>query len=338
MSLGKLKSIIMFALVAFAAVACKDDETEEMPSLSGLYFECPHYAAPGQAVRMTPNDVKHPEGGEVGYYWKVTPTMTSNDTTTVYVHWFSDTLQTYTVRCYAFAEGYNGTSYSRDVEVVKNGLDGSITETGIAASDKKVTVDGVDYYYRKIAGRDWFRNNLANTASGAPYLNEDLVSDIFGRFYSYNEALNACPEGWRLPTEEDWMALADALDSPATGKYESFQDVASKLLVNAYFNSKAMLEYWPQVGEVTNQSKLAFMPFGYANLGPADESGKYPDARFEGMTEYVAVWTADKVEGNEEMAYYRYIISDQPEMLVGMGDVNTFGAQVRCVRDVVVAE
>jgi hypothetical protein len=39
------------------------------------------------------------------------------------------------------------------------------------------------------------------------------------------------------------------------------------------------------------------------------------------------------VEGEEGMAYYRYIIADRPEMLIGKGDVNTFGASVRCVRD-----
>lgn len=334
MSLGKLKSIVLLAVAALAVVACKDDETETLPSLSGLYFECPHYVAPGQAVRMTPNAVKHPEGGEVGYYWRVTPTMSSNDTTDVYVHWFSDTLQTYTVSCTAFAEGYYGNTYTRNVEVVKSGLDGSVTETGIMATDKKITVDGVDYYYRKIGNLEWFRNNLASVEGGTAYLGEEIVSDIFGRFYSYNDAVNACPEGWRLPSEEDWMSLADALGSPAASKYVSFQDVTSKLLVNAYFNSEAMLEYWPQVGDVTNESKLAFMPFGFANLGQVDESGKYPEAKFEGMAEYVAVWTADKVEGDEGMAYFRYIIADQPEMLVGKGDVNTFGAQVRCVRDV----
>lgn len=333
MSLGKLKSIALFAVILFAAASCKDDETETLPSLTGLYFSCPYFAGPGEAVKMTPKGVTHPEGGEVGYYWRVTPTMSYNDTTDVYVHWFSDTLKTYTVNCYAFAEGYNGDSYSRQVEVVKSGLDGSITQSGIAASDKKITVDGVDYYYVNIGGLDWFRNNLASAGSGTSYLNEDIVSDIFGRYYSYDEAVNACPEGWRLPSEEDWMALADAMGSPASGKYESFSNVAAKLMVNAYFNETALLEYWPQVGDVNNESKLSFMPFGYANLGIKDETGKYPSASFEGMKEYVAVWTSDMVEDEDGMAYFRYIITDQPEMLVGKGDVNTFGASVRCVRD-----
>lgn len=333
MSLKKLNPIVLFAVVLLAAASCKKDKGETLPSLDGLYFDCPYFAAPGQAIRLTPKGVEHPEGGEVGYYWKVTPTMTKNDTTTTYVHRFSDTLQTYTVNCYAFAEGYNGDSFNKDVIVVKGGLDGSLTQTGIKATDKKVTAGGIDYYYDSIAGRDWFRNNLADPASGTPYYNEEITSDVFGRYYSYAEAVKACPEGWRLPCEEDWMALADALGSQVSGKYQPFKGVAAKLLVNASFNEKPILEYWPQVGDVNNESGLGLLPFGYANLGNSDASGKFPNADFEGMFEYAALWTADLVEGEDGMAYFRYIIADQPEMLVGKGDVNTFGASVRCVRD-----
>ena len=64
-----------------------------------------------------------------------------------------------------------------------------------------------------------------------------------------------------------------------------------------------------------------------------NSDGKFTNPSFDGVFEYVAMWTADKVNGEEGMAYYRYMISDQPEMLVGKGDMNTFGASVRCVRD-----
>lgn len=321
------------ALLIVAASCKKDDDGESLPSLSGLSFSCPSFVAPGQAVRMTPGGVKHPEGGEVGYYWKVTPTMSSYDTVTTYVHWFSDTLQTYTVACYAFAEGYNGTSYTRDVQVVKSGLDGSLTKTGLKPTDAKITVDGIDYYYTKIGPLEWFRNNLASTSSGTPYVNEEITSDIFGRFYNYNEAVKACPEGWRLPSEEDWMSLAEALDSPVDQKYVTFENVTAKLLVNAAFNGVDILEYWPVVGDVTNESLLSLMPFGYSNLGNADNSGKYPNAAFEGHFEYAAYWTSDLVDGEDGMAYFRYLIAEQPDMLVGKGNVDTFGASVRCVRD-----
>ena len=333
MSFRILKSLVFAAAVVIAAVSCKE-ETETLPYLDGnLYFSCPSYVAPKQVVRMTPSGVKHPEGEKIGYYWKVSPSMTYNDTTDLFVYWFTDTLQTCTVTGYAFASGYYGSSYSKEVNVVQGGLDGSIKQTGIKSSDKKIIVDGVEYYYEKIGNLEWFRNNLASDKCGTPYLNEDITSDVFGRFYTYSEAVNACPEGWRLPTEEDWMALADAIGSPVTEKYSTFENVTAKLLVNATFNGNTILEYWPVVGDVNNESRLSFIPFGYSNLGNRNAEGQYPDASFEGMYEYLTVWTADAVADEEGMAYYRYLRSDLADMLVGKGDVNTFGASVRCVRD-----
>ena len=136
MSLKKLSLLVFAAAMILAVASCKkDDEDKTYPSLSGLYFDCPAFVAPGQVVKMTPKEVEHPEGGKVGYAWKVSPSMSTYDTTDVYVHWFSDTLGTYTVNCYAFAAGYTGTSFSKEVVVVKGGLDGTLTRTGIKASD-----------------------------------------------------------------------------------------------------------------------------------------------------------------------------------------------------------
>ena len=326
----------LIAALSVAVTSCGDDEKDSatMPTLGAVTFACPSYAAPGESVTFTPSDVEHPDGGEVQYVWKVTPTMKQSCTTKVFTHVFSDTLKTYNVSCYAVAEGYSGSSSSKDVVVVKGGLDGSMTETEILPTDKKITVDGVDYYYEQIGSLEWFRNNLASAGSGTPYVNEAVMSDVFGRFYSYSEALEACPEGWRLPTEDDWMSLASAVGCEISEKYSIFKDVASKLLVNASFNLSPVLEYWPAVGNVTNSSKLSFIPFGYANLGDKTIDGKYPYASFSGRWEYAVMWTADKAADDDSMAYCRYLLADQADMLIGKYDVNSFGASVRCVRDV----
>lgn len=336
MILRKFSSFMMIFLLALTAMSCKkDDEAQTYPSLSGnLYFDCPAYVAPEQVVTLTPKGVSHPDGGEVSYYWKISPSMSQSDTVDVFTRAFSDTLGRYTVICHAFASGYTGDSYQVSVDVVKGGLDGSITNTGIKDTDLRIYWEGEDYFVDLIGKYEWFRNNLATPSSGTPYVNNDVTSEVFGRYYSYEEALTACPDGWRLPTEEDWMALASELGVNVTQKYETFEGVTSKILANAYYNDVPMVEYWPEVGMLNNDSGLSLLPVGYSNLGDPDADGRYSRASFFGMNNYAVVWTADRVEGDESMAYYRYLVYNQPDMFVGKADVNSFGASVRCVRDV----
>ena len=350
MSFRKLYPILLAAAILVSAVSCKDDDdTESLPSLDGmLTFDLPAFIHPKDVIIMTPKGLSHPDGKNIGYYWKVTPGMSQADTTRYengltidghesdgsFRYHFTDSLGTYTVSCYGFAEGYNSSYGSSFTTVVKGGLNGSITATGILSFDSKISADGTDYYYTEINGLDWFRNNLANPAYGASYSNADAMLDVFGNFYSYEEAVKACPEGWRLPTDAEWAALADKLNPEADATAgEPFKGIAADLMANVQFNGTEMWEYWPSVGEITNSSKLAAIPAGYANLGEKDEEGKYPTVSFFGVYEYATFWTADKVEGNDDMAYYRYIICDQPDMQIGKGDIKTFGASVRCVRE-----
>lgn len=347
MSFRKLY-LLVFAAAALAAVSCDDDDdTTVYPSLNGtLTFHAPEFIEPGQTLHMSPKGVSHPEGGELGYYWKVTPGMEISDTTRYengltldgkesdgsFSYTFPDTLATYTVSAYAFAQGYSGASRVRYVTVVIGDMtgNGSITGNGIKASDPKITVDGIDYYYTNIAGLDWFRNNLANPAFGAPYNKDEAMSPVFGRYYSYEEAVQACPEGWRLPTDAEWTAMAQVVNPESVlTENGSLTSIAADLMADVAFNGLTMWEYWPKVGEITNKSGLAIIPSGFSNLGEKID-GKYPAASFSGTNAYSVFWTADK--NGETMANYRYVFCEEPDMVLAKGDVTTFGASVRCVR------
>ncbi len=354
MSFRKLCTLLLVTGSILALSSCKDDEDgESIPSLGGsLTFQVDAFVAPNTVVTMTPKGLYHPEDKGIGYYWKVTPDMTKSDTTRLenglspdgkesdgsFTYRFRDSLATYTVTCYGFSKGYSGSSSSVSVNVVEPGLDGSLTKTGISSGDAKVTADGIDYYYISHNGLDWMRNNLANPAFGAPYASSEVMSNVLGRFYSHEEALKACPEGWRLPTDKEWTELAAALNSKeAAEEHATIPGIAAELMADAQFNHKDMWEYWPEVGEIKNSGKMAVIPSGYANLGESVE-GKYPTASFTGLYEYATFWTSDKVADEDGMAYYRYLICDQPDMYAGKGDVNTFGASVRCVRESAVNE
>ena len=350
MSLKKLFPIIMAAALVTAAVSCKkNNDTESLPSMNGmLTFNIPAFVKPNDVVIMSPKGLRHPEDGIIGYCWKVTPSKMPVDTTRYengldkngnksdgsFRYHFSDSLGTYTVSCYGFAAGYNSSYASSYSTVVKGGLNGSITGTGIMSFDSKISSEGKDYYFKDHNGLEWFRNNLADPSYGVSYYNSDAMLDVFGNYYSYEEAINACPEGWRLPTDAEWAGLANTINPEANAVAgEPIKGISKDLMANIMFNGTEMWEYWPTVGEITNSSRLAAIPAGYANLGEKNEDGKYPQATFFGVYEYAVFWTADKVEGEENMAYYRYIICDQPDMQIGKGDTRTFGANVRCVRE-----
>ncbi len=334
MSHRKLNILILAIAASVCIISCKkDDETTVTPVLSGsLSFSVPEYVFPNTTLTMTPSGVTHPKDEGLGYYWKVTPTKPKADTTRYengldkngkpsdgsFTFTFSDTLQTCTISGYAYAKGYSYVMKSIECTVVEGGIDRSITNLGLA--DKpSITVDGIVYPYVTIEGLDWLCRNIADKSAGAPYRNSEEMSDVFGRYYSFEEAQKVCPEGWRLPTDAEWTTVAETYEMAA-------------LMGNAYFNGDLMWEYWPEVGDITNESGISMIPAGYAMLSEKDSDGYYSNALFKGINEYAAFWTADAVADEAGMAYYRYIICDQPKFQLGKADTRTFGANVRCVR------
>jgi uncharacterized protein (TIGR02145 family) len=103
-------------------------------------------------------------------------------------------------------------------------------------------------------------------------------------------------------------------------------------MADVKFNTVTMWEFWPVVGNITNESGFSAVPAGYVNLGEKSSEGTYPEADSNGVYEYAVFWTADAVEGDSEMAYYRYIVDNEPDLFISKGDKMNFGASVRCVR------
>lgn len=64
----------------------------------------------------------------------------------------------------------------------------------------------------QIGNQVWMAENL-NIKSKDSYCYKNLAENCktFGRLYSWEKALRICPQGFRLPTDEDWTILADSL-------------------------------------------------------------------------------------------------------------------------------
>ncbi len=72
--------------------------------------------------------------------------------------------------------------------------------------------DGLKQYNTMKFGKNqWFVKNLNfKTENSVCYHNKPENCKKYGQLYTYEEALNACPNGWHLATEDDWNELIEA--------------------------------------------------------------------------------------------------------------------------------
>lgn len=343
MDFRHIYKVLAAAVLTVLSCACKKDPEDTRRYLDNSpYFTAENFVNVGDKLVFTPDKVTagHDESIEVKYAWTVSSLKTKPDTSAFadghFEYTFSkDTLGTFTVTCSAFATNstdYYSSAASVALTIVKPGLfDGSID--GIGRSTDMVTFTDdregqprgdIEYYAMPVNGKLWMAENLAYTTTdskiGMAYQDCEAMNHVFGRFYSWEEAQTACPSGWHLTTEAEWMDAASAYTSDPLVLTEGWDGVSGSFMVYADFNGEQMWEWWPEVN-ATNKSYLCVLPVGWCYL---------PDKAFAGVTKKAAFWTSAE-EG--EKGVYRYMTDDQPIIYRGLSDKKSFGASVRCVQD-----
>lgn len=165
--------------------------------------------------------------------------------------------------------------------------------------------DGNEYHWVRIGKLDWMTENLH---CDAPFY-EDLRNpkwttqfgglsltggDIevqkkyyatFGNYYSWQEAVDYAPEGWRLPTDEDFKALEKMLGVKNVDD-EGWRPGASTLMTQREEGTCLDFRYGGEICNYINSSIGLYHPYDY---------GYY--------------WTSTEKEVNKEPAAYARMIT-----------------------------
>lgn len=335
-----LKLGILVALSAAALASCKKEEEVTTSKLltGAMKVDMPVYVHGGDKIHIEPSVVKLEDGStKVGYYWSVPAfgirdtTRRENDPASVKGSFDmvvpEDTLCNFTVTCVAFANGYYNSSASNTAAIVDTtlfGSGGSITGLLKLVGDYTIKDPRDERVYRciSVGPSDWMRQNLNYTGTGHPYYGYSELSAMFGRFYTWEEAQNACPDGWKLPSDEDWAAMAAiaGADSPVAGK--DFKNIAGAVMADAYFNENKLWEFWPAV-KLTDKTGLSMLPFGYGVKMDEDVFD------YRNMYSYAFFWTSSEFDGK---GVARYIYPQSSDILWGAYDKNSITAPIRCIK------
>ncbi len=195
--------------------------------------------------------------------------------------------------------------------------------------------DGKEYSALKIGGLSWMTENLAYL----PYVDdpaevsfikkqyyvysfegEDVAEakhtenyDKYGVLYNWRAAIDACPDGWRLPTDEDWKKLEEYLGMDeselAMDNWRHSGDIGSKLKDTVGWYS----------GESNNSSWFNAAAGGYIGY----------DGGFFGEGGTASFWTS--VKCSDQFAWSRSLSANEGGVFRSCA-FTRYGYSVRCVR------
>lgn len=307
-------SLYLAAVLCLAlAYSCKDDEETTSYGMSGLKLEgTVAFVAAGdiQNIKINVSNLSTSASSmpeKVGVYYQVnsaprdtlTKDLRANPVSVIPIK--ADTVGYYTLTCYVF--DMDGKQYSSSASTSFRAINPATSLTGLAGT----VPAGKKYREINAGGLTWTAQNLYETPAGLPYEGCEVMNPLFGRYYTYEEALTACPTGWRLPTQAEWDALGTD---------------AGALMANVSFLDSPLWAYCKEVN-ITNSLGFNAIPTGYIDRTGGTTSNS-------GDKEYAIFWTADAKDAT--LAHYRYIFGTNPVVQKGEGSRTSLALSVRCVK------
>lgn len=175
--------------------------------------------------------------------------------------------------------------------------------------------DGRHYRTVKIGKQTWFAENLAFHAQGSwVYGDNPANGEKYGRLYNWGAAKEACPPGWHLPSDEEWMGLEVAVGmGNATTRESSWRESNGE-----GYRLRSTADWIRDEG--TDRFGFRALPGGFRGL----------DGAFDGIQAYANFWSSSPGRpGSAMVRYLRHIDGKVGRYEFGV----LWGQSVRCVQD-----
>jgi len=178
--------------------------------------------------------------------------------------------------------------------------------------------DGKVYKTVKIGTQVWFAENLAFKSETNCWVYEDKESNsaVYGCLYNFESAQNVCPDGWHLPSDEEWELMTESLNA----EYGPFQKNKDK--------------DWEEMGDILKSKYGWFNDVNGTDLVGfnALPAGCYKTAGmpYAGIYIFTEWWTSTLKKKND--AWIRGLYFHTAELGRDTKD-KSMGYSVRCVQD-----
>lgn len=192
------------------------------------------------------------------------------------------------VRCVKVTDGKDSTD-SSSPEILKGTLEDSR--------------DGKSYKTVVIGSQTWMAENLNYETEDSRCFNDSTkYCDKYGRLYAWEDAMEACPAEWHLPTKVEWRTLLATVGGDS---------VAGKKLKSTI--------WWPSGGQGTDDYGFSAYPAGYGKTNGYSEN--------ESVGTFF--WSSTENTSTEVTAMYLYRLWKKAS--IGRSEKN-FWASVRCIK------
>jgi uncharacterized protein (TIGR02145 family) len=149
----------------------------------------------------------------------------------------------------------------------------------------------------------------------------------YGVLYNWTAAKSACPEGWHLPSESEWMELEMSLGiSSDEASSEGFHGTDEGSLLKATWGWD--FDTWKdRYGNGTNQTGFTALPGGSRYQTYSDSVMDY---LIDGSGHYGLWWSS--TESSEAMAWCRILFYSPDKILKAQTEVHEANS-VRCIKN-----